>query len=104
MTEFNNRIAAQRRILQLVNQASGLDEELFGLSSGAIRRWATANRIADGDALHELLTKAAAKLFFLSNKSQEQITEDYQAISAEVKVLTDQIGAHIVGLRRGRIT
>lgn len=41
MSEFNNRIAAQRDILACINEKNW-KEELFGLSSGAIDRWISA--------------------------------------------------------------
>lgn len=91
MSEFNNRIDAQRRILGLVNRSQGAQEELFGLSSGALERWARVNGFDERDPLLALLKQAAAKLFFLSNKSQEQITEEYQSLSADVTRLTEQI-------------
>ena len=91
MSEFNNRIDAQRRILRLVNCSRDLQEELFGLSSGALERWARVNGFDEHDPLIVLLKRAAAKLFFLSNKSQEQITEEYQSLSDEVVTLTEQI-------------
>ncbi|WP_440856755.1 hypothetical protein [Pseudomonas syringae] len=88
--EFNNRIDAQRKVLTIVNKL-GWQEELFGLSSGGIARWAESNRIAAGDPLHVLVTRAGEKLFFLANKSQEQITGEYRALSIEVAELTRQI-------------
>jgi hypothetical protein len=90
MSEFNNRIAAQREILSHVNR-SKWREELFGLSSGAIDRWINVNRLDASSALVVFIRQAADKLFFLSNKSQEQITEDYKHLSSEVSVLTAQI-------------
>jgi hypothetical protein len=95
MSEFNNRIAAQREILIDVNSGRW-QEELFGLSSGAIDRWMNVNRLEPGSALVELIRQAADKLFFLSNKSQEQITEDYKHLSSEVSALTAQIKQLII--------
>jgi len=43
MSEFNNRIAAQRHVLQLVNKKRLGKEELFGLSNKAIERWISVN-------------------------------------------------------------
>ena len=88
--EFNNRIDAQRNVLNIVNKL-GWREELFGLSAGGIARWVEANQIPAGDQLHALVTRAAEKLFFLANKSQEQITGEYRALSIEVADLTRQI-------------
>ena len=69
MSEFNNRISAQREILIVVN-TGGWREELFGLSSGAIDRWININKLEAESALVELIRQAANKLFFLANKSQ----------------------------------
>jgi len=90
MSEFNNRIAAQRDILLIVNSIKW-KEELFGLSSGAINRWINANDIKDDSALIELIQKAAENLFFLSNKSQEQITKEYKTLSRNVSDLATKI-------------
>src|SRR5437870_5432813 len=57
--EFNNRIDAQRRILEIVNQRDSLKEELFGLSSKAIERWASANRIDPQSQIVKLLRAAS---------------------------------------------
>ena len=98
MSEFNNRIAAQREILLGVNSGSW-QEELFGLSSGAIDRWMNANRLESGSTLVTLIRQAADKLFFLSNKSQEQVTEDYKLLSVEVSSLTGQIRRTVIESR-----
>lgn len=90
MTEFNNRIAAQRDILEVVNSQLWR-EELFGLSNGAIERWVSKNNLEKTSRLVELVRLAATKLFFLSNKSQEQITEEYRALSADVQSLLQGI-------------
>lgn len=107
MSEFNNRIAAQREILLGINSAKW-EEELFGLSSGAINRWINVNKLNSDSTLIVLINEVAGKLFFLSNKSQEQITEDYKDLSNEVTILTNQIkrevmnveGQHIHGSTR----
>jgi len=91
MSEFNNRIDAQRRILRTVNSTLRLKEELYGLSAGALERWSRTNAIDPGHAVLRLLHEAADKLFFLSNKSQEQITDEYSALSAEVDRLSIEI-------------
>ena len=88
--EFNNRIDAQREVISIVNKLDW-QEELFGLSSGGIARWVQSNRIPVGDQLHALVIRAAEKLFFLANKSQEQITEEYRTLSIEVEELIRQI-------------
>jgi len=98
MSEFNNRIAAQREILLGVNSGRW-QEELFGLSSGAIDRWMNANGLESSSVLVELIRQVADKLFFLSNKSQEQVTEDYKLLSSEVSVLTDHIKRTVIESR-----
>ncbi|MBE9037871.1 hypothetical protein [aff. Roholtiella sp. LEGE 12411] len=95
MNEFNNRIAAQRQVLQLVNRRKWEKEELLGLSSKAIERWISVNRIDPESRLVELVKTASAKLFFLANKSQEQISEDYKMISKEIAVISQTIEQEI---------
>lgn len=90
MTEFNNRIAAQREILLAVNSARWR-EELYGMSSGALDRWMRANSLDQSSRLLSLLLEAAGKLFFLANKSQEQVTAEYRLCSSEVSELTEKI-------------
>jgi archaellum component FlaC len=50
-----------------------------------------ANNIQEQAELLFLINEAADKLFFLSNKSQEQITEEYKHLSLEVSELTSKI-------------
>lgn len=94
MNEFNNRIDAQRVILKLVNRACW-EEELYGLSRGAIERWISINGINPEAELPRAVCESADKLFFLANKSQEQVTEEYRILSAGVLELTQRI-ANIV--------
>lgn len=90
MREFNNRIDAQREILGLIN-GHCWKEELYGLSSGAIDRWARVNGVDPSSALSQAVYESASKLFFLANKSQEQITDEYRLLSVEVYDLTRRI-------------
>lgn len=95
MTDFNNRISAQRKILSIINSVPW-KEELFGLSSGSIERWTKSNgEIISSPKLINLINEAAGKLFFLANKSQEQITEDYKLLSLEVSEVTTKIKREI---------
>jgi hypothetical protein len=96
MSEFNNRIAAQRDILQVVNDRTQ-KEELFGLSSKAIDRWTSANQVDPESRLVELIRTASGKLFFLANKSQEQITEEYATVSREISDLCRSIQEEVFG-------
>ena len=95
MNEFNNRIAAQRKILQLVNRGISVSEELFGLSQKAIDRWVLVNHIDSESRLVSLIKEASAKLFFLANKSQEQVTEEYKAVSTQIASIYNLIMAEI---------
>jgi hypothetical protein len=95
MNEFKNRMAAQRQILELINGNRQQREELFGLSNKAIERWVAGNAIDTNSNLVALITTASGKLFFLANKSQEQISEDYQTASREIANLTTAIGSEL---------
>lgn len=95
MNEFNNRIAAQRKILALINGKLSQDEELFGLSRKAIERWILKNRIDPQGSITQLLMEASAKLFFLANRSQEQVSEEYQTASRDISGLTAAIEADL---------
>jgi hypothetical protein len=89
--EFNNRIAAQRAILRVVNRKPWGSEPLLGLSSKAIDRWVSVNRVEPDSHLVKLVKDVSAKLFFLANKSQEQISGEYTAVRAEIIAACDAI-------------
>ncbi|OQR35346.1 hypothetical protein BWR15_15555 [Pseudomonas sp. T] len=95
MSDFNNRVDAQRNILRVVNKHHWCAEELSGLSSKAIDRWILANQIDTTSRLAELIRLAGRSLFFLANKSQEQITDEYGHHSQKVVGLTDDIAKEI---------
>lgn len=90
MSEFNNRIDVQRQILTIIN-SKNWTEELNGLSKGAIDRWINSNMLNSTSDLVCTINEAAKKLFFLANKSQEQITKEYQLLSTEVEELKNRI-------------
>jgi len=90
MSEFGDRMRAQRRLLRAVN-ANAWQEELFGLSSQAIDRWADRSGLNPESELVSLLRAASNRLSFLANRSQMQITEDYRRVSDEVRNLTGEI-------------
>lgn len=91
MTEFSNRVDAQRHILKIVNATIHNKEQLLSLSSKAIKRWCTINKINCESELVTKITEASEKLFFLANKSQEQITNEYKNISLEINTITHVI-------------
>ena len=91
MEEFNNRMDAQRTILNVVNCRYKNKEELCGLSKKAIERWIFQNRLdADGE-ICRILTKISGKLFFLANKSQEQISDEYRFACSEIQNLRQNL-------------
>lgn len=87
---FNNRMDAQREFLKIVNSRKTGVEPLLALSQGAIDRWAAANRMAQDDNLVALVRKAGDALFFLANKSQEQVSAQYMQASGDFVALVDQ--------------
>jgi hypothetical protein len=87
MDEFNNRIDAQRDILEVINRHSLYSEELCGLSKKAIERWIASNQLNPKSELCKILFQIAEKLFFLANKSQDQIAEEYRTVSYEISAL-----------------
>src|ERR1700674_342316 len=91
MSEFNNRVAAQRELLGVVNSREWPKEDLFSLSSKAIDRWASRNRIDPDCQLLYLIYSASEKLFFLANKSQEQVSDEYRAISRGFSSILESI-------------
>lgn len=95
--EFNNRIAAQRSILRVINRKPWSGEQLFGLSSKAVDRWVSVNRIAPNSRLVELIKDVSRQLFFLANKSQEQVSDEYTAIRAEIAATCDAIRTELGG-------
>jgi hypothetical protein len=99
--EFNNRIAAQRTILRVVNRKSGSRrEQLFGLSSKAIDRWVSVNNIEPEIRLVKLIREVSSKMFFLANKSQEQVSDEYSNIRTEIASVYEAIG---IELEKGTI-
>jgi hypothetical protein len=90
-SEFNDRIAAQRSILRAINSVSWDAEPLLGLSRRAIDRWITMNRIEVNSPLAGLVAAASSKLFFLANKSQDQMSEEYQLVQSEIIAARDAI-------------
>lgn len=90
-SEFNDRIAAQRAILRAVNSVRWQVEPLFGLSQKAIDRWIFSNRIADDSPIASLVAVASSKLFFLANKSEDQMSEEYQLAQSEIAATHDAI-------------
>lgn len=84
VSEFNNRITAQRNALKIVNGSGLFREPLLSLTEKAIDRWSNNNEVNNCDSVVLLLKSISSTLFFLANKSQEQVTEDYKTLSIKV--------------------
>jgi hypothetical protein len=101
MSEFNNRIGAQRDALKIVNGSELFVESLLSLTEKAIDRWSRNNKVDAHDSIVTLLKSMSGTLFFLANKSQEQVTEDYKVLSDKVSKqlskLELEVAAKIVG-------
>ncbi|GAC1629941.1 MAG: hypothetical protein NVS9B10_21840 [Nevskia sp.] len=98
MSEFNDRVAAQRAVLVVVNRINW-KEPLYSLSSKAITRWLLENRLEPSSTIIQLVTKISEELFFLANKSQEQITDEYQAKAETVRNLTSTLEREMLQTR-----
>jgi len=90
MDEFLNRIDAQRKVLAIINSKRGI-EPLFGLSRAAIERWAAANGVSNDNLVCEKLFELAKKLSFLANRSQQQVSSEYQKCETEISAETNQL-------------
>jgi hypothetical protein len=93
--EFNDRVSAQRSLLRAINSVQWAAEPLFGLSRKAIDRWINLNGINASSALADLVLATSSKLFFLANKSQEQVSEEYQLVQSELIVARDAIAREL---------
>lgn len=91
MNEFRNRMDSQREVLGIVNKSSNWTEELCGLSDSSISRWLQVNSLPTNSRVAELLRQISEKLFFLATKSQEQVTEDYKALSKDLGTLANDL-------------
>jgi len=95
MSEFNDRMDAQRRVLEAVNRHGRFREELCGISRKAIERWIHANHINPTGDVAGILIKISSRLFFLSTKSQEQVAERYRVLSLQLQSLQRDLAAAI---------
>lgn len=88
-SEFSNRIDAQRQAIKIINSSGAFKEPIFGLSDKAINRWVNSNGVNAEDCFVKLIKDISKSLFFLANKSQEQISEEYRYLSREVNAKLD---------------
>jgi hypothetical protein len=90
MTEFGDRMRAQRHVLRVVNSVAW-HEELFGLSNQAIRRWSDQNGLRPESDLLRHLRVASDRLGFLANRSQMQVSDDYRRAWRDMQSATRDI-------------
>lgn len=102
MSEFNNRISAQRDALKIVNGSGLFVEALLSLTEKAIDRWSRNNKVGEHDAIVTLLKSMSGTLFFLANKSQEQVTEDYKDLSDKVRQQLFELGLEVANMELKR--
>lgn len=95
--EYNNRVQAQRAILKVINERVWESEPLLSLSRNGIGRWIRVNRVDAESRVVSLLLDAAAGLFFLANRSQDQISDEYFAKSEEIATLCQRIEGELAG-------
>ncbi len=91
MSEFSSRVDAQRQILRVVNNKPWKSEQLFALSTKAIRRWVFANHIDASTRLVKLLDAASAQIFVMANHSDDPITGTYVLTRDRVLAIENQI-------------
>lgn len=99
MSEFSNRISAQRSILKLINGSGLYTEPLLGLAEKAIDRWYRNNGVDAHDLIVIMLKSMSGTLFFLANKSQEQVTNEYSLLSEKVKEQLFELELEIIKRR-----
>lgn len=96
MDEFLNRITAQREVINIINKHNNNNSfPLVGLSSKSLERWKVENSIATDSEIMIHLYLISSKLFFLANKSQEQITNEYKLLSKTVSELIQNLKENI---------
>lgn len=90
MGDFLNRIDTQRKVIKIINNYN-YKIHLTGLTIKAIEKWRFENNIEKEAECIKILMYISSKLFFLSNKSQEQITEDYKRVSIEINEFINKL-------------
>lgn len=99
MSEFGDRIRAQRDVLRVVNAATW-NEPLLGLSHKALQRWTETNAVPGDSDLARQLRRASDRLGFLANRSQMQVSDDYRRAWRDMQETTRSISETIRLLRR----
>jgi len=81
--EFNSRVNLQREVIKILNRKN-FKSQITGLSKSAIDSWLINNNISN-DLLKNCLITISEKIFFIANKSQDQVTEEYKDLQISVK-------------------
>jgi len=87
--EFNSRVDLQREVIKILNQKD-FKNKLNGLSKPTIDSWLVNNNISN-DLLKNSLFTISEKLFFIANKSQDQVTDEYKNLQISVKTNIDEL-------------
>ncbi|HMH11717.1 MAG TPA: hypothetical protein VK578_01295 [Edaphobacter sp.] len=91
MSEFTNRVEAQRRLLKIVNAKKKHGEELFSLSDSAIQRWSSVNGVDPSSRVVDLLKKASDRVFVMANHSDAPIADEYLLTVEELCHIGDEL-------------
>jgi len=90
---FLNRVSAERRVLSVVNSRLKKNQQLTGLSIGAISRWCSVLGLDSSSTVNRLLVALAESCQRLSDRSNETFTPISKADS-------EQIESQLVNLER----
>lgn len=99
MSEFGDRLGAQREVIRAINRATW-KEPLFGLSHRAIQRWADKNHIAADSELALILRRVSERLGFLANRSQMQLSDEYRRAWKDVHDAKQEVSEALQAFRR----
>jgi hypothetical protein len=91
MSEFKDRVEAQRRLLKIVNERSWTGEQLFSLNKRAIDRWSSANRLDCSSKFVTLLREASRTIFEMANHSDDPICGVYRLSTSELSRIADSL-------------
>lgn len=93
---FTRRVAAERKVLSAVNRITSGNQQLTGLSSGAIECWRQTAQIPSVDKSAEILVSLSRLCQLLSNRSGENfdsieptVIEKFDALLHELKTTID---------------
>jgi len=82
--EFLNRIDLQRKTIQLINKYGIYKHQINSLTFKGIDKWTSLNSIDSSAAHVKAIYNISEKLFFLANKSQEQVSPEYRNLSLDI--------------------